>query len=108
MLSSCRWFSALGRVVGCWKPRHICFCPNSRRDSGSCRPPSPGNLGTFLTRGGNRQVIGPFLIILRVANRRAVTSETIASGDIGSFHVDRRRSMSGDNILSDGQPASPI
>ena len=33
----------------------------------------------------NKQVIAPFLVILRVANRRALTSTSIASGHVGSM-----------------------
>lgn len=35
---------------------------------------------------GETQVIAPFLVTLRVAHRRALTSEMVTSGDIGSIH----------------------
>ena len=38
-----------------------------------------------MTDHGGEQVIAPFLIILRVANRTAVTSEAVASGNICSI-----------------------
>lgn len=46
------------------------------------------------------QVIAPFLIVLRVANRRAVSSE-IVSGDIGSIHIARRESIGDSGVPSD-------
>jgi hypothetical protein len=39
--------------------------------------------GTILT---TKQVIAPFLIILRVADQSALTSKTIVSGNMGSLH----------------------
>lgn len=35
---------------------------------------------------GDKQVIAPFLITLRMANQTALTSDTIISGNIGSLH----------------------
>ena len=50
------------------------------------------------------QVIGPYLIILRVTDRRALTSETIASGSIGSIHFTNQRSSASDyGTLPDGE-----
>lgn len=43
------------------------------------------------------QVISPFLIILRVANRKALTSDTIISGSIGSMHFDTHEGAMEDN-----------
>ena len=42
-----------------------------------------------------RQVIAPLLIIKRVANRSALTSNTIATGHIGSFHARARGELTG-------------
>ena len=40
----------------------------------------------MLCNRDDQQLIALFLIILRVADRRALTSETIASGSVGSIH----------------------
>lgn len=41
------------------------------------------------------------MIILRVANRRALTSD-IASGDIGSIHLSRRKATGSSITFADG------
>lgn len=47
----------------------------------------PGALHLWtLSNHGGGQVIATFLIVLRVANRSALTSEAVASGDLGSIH----------------------
>ena len=57
----------------------------------------------MLSNCGNTQVIVPFLITLRVANRRALTSKEIISGSISSIHFDTpTESMSSDKIDSEG------
>jgi hypothetical protein len=58
---------------------------------------------------GDEQVIAPFLIILRVANRRALTGEAVASGNVGSIRFKSRgKSTGGDGTLSDGHPTSYV
>jgi len=47
------------------------------------------------------QVIAPYLIILRVANRRAVTSDTI-TGTIGSIQFGSQGTTDGEGTLADG------
>ena len=47
--------------------------------------PGPLHLGALSNLGGG-QVISSFLIILRVADRRALMSEDVASGNVGSIH----------------------
>jgi len=42
------------------------------------------------------EVIAPFLITLRVAERRALTSEMVTSGNIGSIHFTSQGSSTGD------------
>jgi hypothetical protein len=55
---------------------------------------------------GDEQVIAPLLIILRVANRSALTRETIVSGNIGSIHFkSEEKSADGDWTLPDGNHA---
>ena len=55
----------------------------------------------------DEQVIAPFLIILRVANRRALTSETIVSGNIGSLHFGSNEGATGSSeTLPDESPVS--
>jgi hypothetical protein len=46
---------------------------------------------------GDKQVIAPFLIILRVAKRRALTAEVIVSGDLGSIQFGSRGESVGGN-----------
>ena len=65
------------------------------------------HLGSELTNRGGKQVIAPFLIILRVANRTALTSNTIASGNIGSIQFNSHGESTGDNgTLPDENPPS--
>lgn len=66
------------------------------------------HLVTLLPNCNHEQVIAPFLIILRVANRRALTSEAIATGNMSSIHFGNRgvESASGDGTLPGGHPAS--
>ena len=45
-------------------------------------------------------MIAPLLIIKRVANRSALTSETIVTGNIGSFHARTRELTGGSDIPS--------
>jgi len=53
------------------------------------------------------QVIAPFLITLRVANRTALTEHTIVSGDLGSIHfVSQGDSESGDRSVHDENPTN--
>jgi len=50
------------------------------------------------------QVIAPFLIILRVANRRALTSSTIVSGNVDSIQF--RKSTNCNGTLPDDDPTN--
>ena len=62
-------------------------------------------LGTLLSNNGGAQVIAPFLIILRVADRRVLTSEIIVSGNIGSIHFrSEGKSTVGNGSFPDGGP----
>ena len=54
---------------------------------------------------GSTQVIGSYLIILRVAKRRAITSESI-SGTTGSIRFRSQGSTDGGGSLPPGDPAS--
>ena len=59
----------------------------------------------FLSNDDVKQCIAPFLIVLRVANRTALTSETVASGNIGSIRFRSQGESTGmDGTLSDGNP----
>lgn len=70
-----------------------------------CTFPDAPTVGTSLSNYGGTQAIAPFLIILRVAKRRALTSEAVASGNVGSMHFKGPGdSTGGDGTLSDGQP----
>lgn len=56
---------------------------------------------------GYTQVIAPYLIILRVTKRRAVTRESI-SGTAESIHFKSQGSTDGDGFLHDGDPANAV
>ena len=59
--------------------------------------------------GRRTQVIGPFLIIQRVADQTAVTSNALTSGNVGSIHFKSRgESTVGNGILGDGDPMSSM
>ena len=45
-------------------------------------------------------MIAPLLIIKRVANRSALTSDTIATGHVGSFHARTRELTGGSDVPS--------
>jgi hypothetical protein len=48
------------------------------------------NLEIKLPNHDVKQVIAPYLIVLRVANQSALTSKAVASGNIGSMHFKSR------------------
>ena len=55
------------------------------------------------------QVIAPYLIILRVANRRALTSNSLTSRAVGSIQFVSQGGLSGDNgSFPDGGPTRPV
>lgn len=55
------------------------------------------------------QVIAPFLVTLRVANRNAITSETIVSGTTASINFEvQRMSAVGDGSLQNGHSRSSV
>ena len=78
-----------GQVVGQVQVRTTFYHSLTRR-----------NLGKPSSNHSRDQVIAPFLIILRVANRRALTSHTIASGNVGSIHFNSRGGSTGDDETS--------
>jgi hypothetical protein len=56
-----------------------------------------------------KQVIAPFLIIIRVANRSALTSSTIVSGNVGSIHFRSHGKSTGENVtLPDDHSVSSV
>ena len=57
---------------------------------------------TLLSNHCSMQVIAPYLIIIRVANRRALTSKSIAGTGIGSMHFRSQGTVDGDGTLADG------
>ena len=61
----------------------------------------PDALLALMSNHGCKQVIAPYLIILRVAKRRAITSESI-SGTAGSIHFKSQGATDGDRTFSDG------
>ena len=52
------------------------------------------NLGAHFSDHSGEQVIAPFLIVIRVADRRALMSNTTISGNIGSINLGKRTSDS--------------
>jgi hypothetical protein len=68
------------------------------------------NIRMLLSDRGDVQVIAPFLITLRVANRRAFTSGMIASGSVGStMHFKSQgRSVNVDDTLLYGYAVSYV
>lgn len=57
----------------------------------------------MLSNDDNKQCIAPFLIVLRVANRSALTSEAVASGSVGSIRFrSPGESTRADATLSNG------
>ena len=61
----------------------------------------------LLSNHPDEQVIASLLIILRVANKSALTSDTIAPGSISSIHfTGRGRPTGGNGTVSDGHPTN--
>ena len=54
------------------------------------------------------QVIAPLLIIKRVANRRALTSNTTVTGDTSLFHARSWWESTGDRDIPPGHDGDPI
>ena len=66
-------------------------------------------LKILLPNHSNLQAIAPLLIVLRVANRSALTSDTIVSGTVGSPHFrSQRESMVGVGTHRDGSTTSSV
>lgn len=67
------------------------------------------NLDTPLSNHGNEQVIAPFLIILRIADRSAITSDNSTSGSSGSNQfMSQGESTSSNEIPPDESPAGSV
>ena len=65
--------------------------------------PDALHVGTFLSDHGNKQVIAPFLIILRVANQRSLTGGSIVPRNISSLHFGSKwKSSGGHDTLPSG------
>jgi len=61
----------------------------------------------LLTSRRTEQVIAPLLIIRRIANKSALTSDTINPGSIGSFKARTREELTGSSVdISGGDPGS--
>ena len=60
-----------------------------------------------MTNDNDEQCIAPFLIVLRVANRTALTSEAVVSGNVGSIRFKSQGESTGvDGTFLDGNPVS--
>ena len=63
----------------------------------------------LLTSRRTEQVIAPLLIIRRVANKSAFTSDTINPGSISSFKARTRGELTGSSVdISGGNPGSSV
>ena len=69
--------------------------------------PDAPHLGT-LSNHKCEQAIASLLIVLRVANRRALTSKSITPGNIGSIHFRSGGVSTGGETLPDGHPVSRV
>ena len=68
-----------------------------------------GNITMLLSNHNGGQIITPFLIILRVADRTILTNEAITSGNIGSIHFKSREKSTDDNAtLPDGDLVNSV
>ena len=94
-------FPVIHWSVGRPEPRLRHILPASRRYPGLCW------FYIYLTHrnrkrsSSNRlfkQVIGPFLIVIRVANQSALTSSTITSGNIGTIQFRSEGKSTGGNV----------
>lgn len=65
------------------------------------------DLRVSLSNRGYTQVIAPYLIILRVANQRALTSDTI-TGSIGSIRFRSQATTDGDGSVPDGDLVTSV
>ena len=72
-------------------------------------PPPYCDSATLLTDQCGEQIIAPFLIVLRVANRSALTSDDIVSGNPVSIHFrSQERSTAGSDTLTNESSAGPM
>ena len=62
----------------------------------------------LLSNHGIEQVIAPFLILLRVVNRRALTSDIIIPGGISSTSLSQGESIGGSGLTPDGKGANLV
>ena len=62
------------------------------------------NLRTLLSNHGSTQVIAPYLIILRVAKRRATASEPISLTALESIRFRSQGSTGGDGLFPGANP----
>ena len=66
------------------------------------------NFGIPLPDRGDQQVIAPLLIVLRVANRSALTSNSVVSGKPSSIHFMSRETWTDGGTVPGRHPASWI
>ena len=63
----------------------------------------------LLSNHDDEQVIAPFLIIIRVADRRALTGDSTISGNTGSTQIGSQgKSSSGGRTVLDGYPMNSV
>ena len=78
---------------------------------GSCRFPDPPQFWVIvISNHSDQKVISPFLIILRVANQTALTTDTIATGNIkiDPLHFMSHGGSNGQDAPSEGYPVTGI
>ena len=88
--------SLFSKVLGAMQVRYISTFPLMH-----CNP------GILPSDHCHIQVIAPYLIIIRVANQRALTTDSI-SGTIGSMRFRSQGSTDGDGSLPDGDPTDSM
>ena len=62
----------------------------------------------LLSNRDSAQVIAPYLIILRVANRRALTSDTVSGTIVSTIHFQSPGPTDSDGSLPDGDPINSM
>lgn len=103
-----RYFFIVHWDVGCQQSRRVFLLPDPWPDPGSwplCAPQACCNPEELLSNRPDCQVIAPFLIILRVAKRRALKSDII-SGDISSVRIAQEESSDGSGTPPGGHSAT--
>ena len=98
--------SAASWTVGCPECFSACHLSTSPRGSGSYHFSVPLTyLGRWTSNDPDEQVIAPFLLVLRIANRTTLTDEGTVSGNLDSIRFNSMGGSTGvDRTIPDGNP----